>query len=182
MLFSIQTEFDLSRKPAWLDDFRLKYDDPYRYHVTLKNLTIFDGRNLDSLKTDLLALAADFKPIEVSFSELSVNTTSKGGCIMILAEENSKLKDIQKIISNTFSKYGISASREVEKFDSYFMPHITIGRHLTPENFEIAKKELSTKDLSCSAIIDECVLTIVKEDTVKEKTDPKNKFFFKFMS
>lgn len=35
-IFAVYSGLKLSKRPEWLDDFRKKYDDPYEYHIILK--------------------------------------------------------------------------------------------------------------------------------------------------
>lgn len=179
MIFNIVAEFDLTKKPLWLDAFRLKYDKPYRYHISFKTLTYFDEANLENLKNELEVIANTHSDIKVIFNELHINSTSKGGCIMIRAEHNKKLLELQNEISNKFSKFGKHISEEYENFERNFDPHITIARHLTANQFEKAKKDFK-KDLFSEAIIDNLVLGVSKKDTFEEWSDPKNKSFYKF--
>ncbi len=51
-IFHIAAELDLTKKPDWLDDFRVKYDKPYPNHITLKTNTFFDSNDFKNLKND----------------------------------------------------------------------------------------------------------------------------------
>ena len=179
MIYNIVAEFDLIKKPKWIDAFRLKYDKPYRYHISFKTLTYFDEANLENLKNELEIIVNTHSNIKVIFNELHINPTSKGGCIMIRAEHNSKLIELQNEISNKFSKFGKNISKQYNSFERNFDPHITIARHLTVDQLENAKKDLK-KDLFSKTIMNNLVFGVAKKDTFEEWSDPKNKSFFKF--
>jgi len=178
MIFNIVAEFDLIKKPSWIDAFRLKYDEPYRYHISFKTLTYFNEKKLENLKNELKIIANAYSSIGVIFNELYINITSKGGCIMIKAKSNKKLFKLQDEISNRFSKFGKHISEEYKKFEKNFNPHITIGRHLTAEQLKRAKNDLRN-DLFVEALVDNLVLSVAKEDTFEEWFNPKNKLSFK---
>ncbi|MCK5060927.1 2'-5' RNA ligase family protein [Candidatus Parcubacteria bacterium] len=178
MIFNINSEFDLIKKPAWLDDFRAKYDKPYRYHVTFKTNAYLSDTNFENLKNELSDIAKRYQKIKVIFNKLFISITSKGGCIMIKADRNNKLSKLQKEISEKFSKYGKHTRIEYKKFEKNFNPHITIARRLSPELLNNAKNEL-LKDLACEALIEEIILTVVKKDSFDEWSNPQNKSFYK---
>lgn len=176
-IFNIVAEFNLNKKPDWLDGFRKKYDKPYRYHITLKTCTFFDNNKFENLKNDLESITKKYNSIQIIFNELFMGHTSTGECIMIKADKNKKLFKLQKEIANKFSNYGEHVSEEYKKFESNFEPHITIARHLTCEQYERAKNEL-IKDLYCKALIKEIVLTVARENTFEEWSKPENKLSY----
>jgi len=180
-IFHISSDFDLIKKPVWLDNFRQKYDKPYRYHITLKTSTYFDDKNFENLKADMENIAKKYGKIPIVFDELFINHSLKGGCIMIKAKSNEELTGFQKEISNKFSKYGAHTTDEYEKFERNFEPHITIARHLTPEQLENAKHELK-KDLFCEALIETLSLTTVKNDLFEEWSNPQNRLHYKLQN
>lgn len=176
-MFNIVAEFELSKKPNWLDDFRKKYDKPYDYHIALKNCTYFNKDDLRNIKLNLKKVLEPYNKIKVVFNDLFINSASKGECIMIRAEKNETLMRLQKELSDEFSKYGEYVSEEARKFENNFEPHITIARHLSPEQLNNAKKELK-EDTYCEAIIYEIVLTIAKDDIFEEWSNPNNETLF----
>ena len=44
---------ELTKKPNWLDDFRSKYDEPYEYHVTLKQPCVIEEDLIPEIKAKL---------------------------------------------------------------------------------------------------------------------------------
>lgn len=180
-IFSISSDFQLIKKPDWLDDFRKKYDQPYSYHVTLKTSTCFDHICVENLKGDLDAIAKKYHTIPVKFNELFISSAPKGKCIMIKAQKNKVLIKLQKEIVKKFSEYGSHITKEDERFEKNFVPHITIARHLSLEQLKIAKTELK-KDLFCEALIKELVLTTVKNNRFEESCNPLNKAYFKLIN
>jgi 2'-5' RNA ligase len=96
---------------------------------------------------------------------------------MIEAKNNKELIKLQKEIKIKFSKYGKHISKEYEKFENNFKPHITIARYLNLKQLKIAKKEIQ-KDLFCEALIEKLVLTTVENDLFEEWSNPKNKLSY----
>lgn len=177
-LFNIMAKVRLTKKPAWLDDFRSKYDENYDPHITLKTTSYLEG-DFEDLQKELANISKKYRPIKVIFNKLFITKTSKGGCIMLEAEHNDQLIELQKEITNTFSKYGRRhVSHEIEQFETNFKPHQTIARHLTPDQLERAKKELG-KDLSCEAIIDELGVALTSDDSYKGWSNAEGKSYYK---
>lgn len=174
-IFQIAAEFDLNKKPDWLDSFRLKYDQPYSYHITLKTSTYFDRNGFRNLKDELSDMARKYTQFKVIFNKLFISSSSGGGCIMIKAKNNNILLKLQNEIAEKFSKYGEHIAKEYKIFENNFKPHITIARHLAQEQLRSAKGELK-KDLFCEALVKELVLTTVKNDLFEEWSDPENRF------
>ena len=173
-IFNIAVELDLIQKPNWLDDFRVKYDKPYPDHITLKTNTFFDSDDFENLKKDFVDIAQKYKTINVIFDELYMGLGTKGECIMIKAQINKDLLDLQKEMSDKFSKYGQHITPLHEKFEKDFQPHLTIARQLTTEQLENAKKDLKP-DLFCTALVKDLVLTAVENDRFEEWVNVKNK-------
>lgn len=177
-IFHISADFDLIKKPDWIDNFRQKYDKPFRYHITLKTETYFNAKYLKNLKTDLLSITKQYAEIRISFNKLFIGHSPKGECIMIRAEKNKNLVNLQKEITKKISNYGNHIMQEYEKFEKNFKPHITVARNLTAEQLKNAKNELG-KNLYCEALIDKIVLTTVKNDLFEEWNNKKNKTYYK---
>ena len=177
-LFQISADFDLKSKPEWLDSFRLKYDLPYDYHITFKTTTTFKNEDFENLKTELKDTLINYKPFTVIFDELFIAPALSGWCVMIKAKQNKTLLELQKEISERFSKFGTHLSRQKEDFEKNFDPHITIARHLIDEQLEKAKSELK-EGLICEALIESVTLTTAKEDKFEGWNKPENRIFYK---
>lgn len=176
-LFNITAEFDLTKKPDWLDGFRAKYDKPYRYHVTFKTNTFLESNNFDQLKADLKEIAQKHNKVKVTFDTLFTNVSPRGHCIMIRAKESKELTDLQKEISARFARYGSHINKQYKEFEENFTPHLTIGRHLTKDQLQKALKEVG-RNLFCETLISELILTTVTEDDFSQWVDEGNKVKF----
>lgn len=177
-LFVISCDFDLVKKPIWLDAFCTKYGKSWLYHITLKTQTSFDSKNVDELKTNLKKIVNNFHSLKIIFNHIKISRTSKGNCIMIMAEKNEELLQLQEVVSNTFSKYGQHSNEDYEKHEKNFNPHITIARRLDSNQLNDAKKELQT-DTHCEAEIKDVTLSLVENDALEEWSKPENRFIFK---
>jgi 2'-5' RNA ligase len=180
-IFNITAQFSLNKKPKWLDNFREKYDKPYRYHLTFKTNTYFDPKYLREIKKELRGIAKKHKINKVVFNKLSVRNTSKGWCIMIMAEKNNELLKIQKDISSNLKKYGKNISKEKERYENNFKPHITIARNLNSKQLKSAKKDLK-EDILCKTIIRKLVLTTVNDDTSEQWNKFENRINYKLIN
>ncbi|MDZ7798254.1 MAG: 2'-5' RNA ligase family protein [Patescibacteria group bacterium] len=180
-IFTISSDFELIKKPKWLDGFRIKHDKPFPYHVTLKTCTYFDIDNFKNLKKDLSGIVKKYSEIKVIFNKLFISRSSKGECIMIKADNNKKLNELQKEIVKKFSKYGNYIAKKYEKFEKSFIPHITIARHLSSEQLIIAKKDLGKK-LFCEAVVKGLSLMIVENNTDEEWLNHNNKSYYKLQN
>lgn len=181
--FNIIANFELQIKPSWLDEFRLKYDHPYQYHVTLKNTTFIQAGNEDQIQSELKEFISDWQPIEITFSDVIHNLTSRGECIMINYQGNkdTKIHQYQKQIHDKFSKYGSNIKQSYQDYETTFQPHITIGRYISPENFTLAWKEIESYNCKAysKALIDSISLTFVNAQDEKEIPETRRRIDFR---
>lgn len=173
-IFYITAEFDLYSKPDWLDSFRLKYDHPHPYHLTLKNATYMDEARIPELQSELKLLISDYSAMDVLFDTLEFNMTSKGTVIMVVAKPNKDLIEMQNKIHEKLSVYGDNIKESFKKYESEFLPHITIARQLSEDQLVAAKKEL-VEPIACKAHISDIVLTVVSEMLIEEMNNPTNR-------
>jgi len=179
--FHISAEFKLNQEPLWLRNFRKKFDVPYTYHVTLKNPTEIKDRDVARLKKELESIISSSnirsEKIELLFNNLKFNCTSSGECIMVMSEQDKSLAELQAAIRKGLSKYGMHIKPEYDSFEKNFDPHLTIGRHLSEQRFQLAK-QLLDKKIELKGALERIALTIVDEPTDDKWTDLGNKTFF----
>lgn len=179
--FHISAEFDLTRKPVWLEDFRDKYDSSYAYHVTLKNPTEIKEEDVEKLHEELAELIEKCKlkgrGLEIDFEKLMFGGTSKGRAIMIRAEKDERLFEFQESLSRKLGQFGKNTNDDHTRFEKNFEPHITIGRHLNEQQFEEAKKDLG-KDTKITGNLARITLTVVDEPIEKNWINLDNKTYF----
>jgi 2'-5' RNA ligase len=160
--FYVSADFELSTKPEWLDNFRRKYDEPYEYHITLKNETYTSMENVETLGEILGKIVSQYNPFTVTFKNIYHDKTPKGEVIMIKAEENKTLLELQKTVRESLKAFGPHVKAHHKAFEDNFNPHITIARHLSEEQFISAIQEVGESTI-CEAIIDKVVLTTTEE-------------------
>ena len=176
----ISFEFKLENAPEWLNDFRRKYDDPLPFHITLKTISTTPVANLHKIDRFLSTLVSKCRPFDINFNKLYTGSpTSNGFCIMVKAEPNTALNDLQSEISGFLSRYCEFAKPEYKTFEKNFTPHITIGRHLKQEEYDEALKIFKDKDVELRAILDTLVLKIVDEPEIDSWNDPENHTVYK---
>lgn len=163
-LFFVTAQVRLDEQPEWLDGFREHFDDPYPLHVTLKNYTKLEQGTIKDVENKIQMLLSGVSSIPVTFSHLRVAPTPKGNCFMIDAEENSELQQIQTYIVRLLQHFGRHLEKRYAQYESNFVPHITIGRNVSPEDTALA--EVCLKDsIVCRGVIHAITLTLLKDDT-----------------
>ncbi len=174
--FHISLVFKPKDLPKWLIDFRIKYDKPYPYHLTLKNETEVKERDVELLKKLVRKISTKYflKELEMVFKNVIIKETSKGYCIMITAQENSSMRNLQAEIIEETSSFGKVYSAEHAEFEKSFTPHITIGRHLTNRQLLQAEKELPNK-ICFETKPEKLVLTIVNRPVIEERLREQNR-------
>ena len=158
-VYYIAAEFDLVEKPEWLDGFRAKYDEPFKYHVTLKAPTLIDESQLASIRKKLVVITERFERFEVVFDRYDFGKTDSGHVVMIFAGPNPTLAELQRAVQQELAGVGQFAKPQYAKFDSDFRPHITIARHLDDARFTEAKTELKEPVL-CKASVTGITLAV----------------------
>ena len=177
-IFFVSFDFELTKKPRWLDDFRKKYDYPYPFHITLKLNTYTRKENIEQIKEAVAKTAAKYKPLDITFNKIKFDKTKTGYAIMLNAKKNENLLSLQSEIKSGLSKFGRNLKAYHEVFENNFTPHITIARRLKKRGFEKAKAELGN-DIVCKAYLEIIDLSIMKKATFEESSDPKNKTQFR---
>ncbi len=178
-IFCVYAKVELTDKPEWLDAFRAKYDQPYEYHITLKQPCNIAEDKIDEAKQILQEFLQDnkFGTIRLTLDNLFIDRSPSGMCIMFKSE-NDRIKKLQHgIIQSlkTFSDYFIP---EYEQFESNFIPHITIAREMDEETLEKALSELPN-DYKCEGEISELVLVSVSKKTAEQVNEPDNQTIYK---
>jgi len=182
-IFAIYAKVELIKKPEWLDDFRIKYDKPYPYHLTLKPSTIVEDSEVSDIKNRLEKLFSNLEipehKILLEFNSLNVrHDTASDICVMINSNKNDEIIKLQKEILSVLDKYKNYRKEKYKGYAENFTPHITIGRDLNEESYQQALKKLE-KDYTCEGIIEEVVLVVMNNATVAEYNDPSNQTFYK---
>lgn len=163
-IFYITARVVIENSPTWLDPFRLKYDEPSEYHITLKQATYIQKEQIELLKTELEEIIRKFFPIALSFNGIFMNETPKGHVVMIHSEKHSTLMELQRELHNTLSHYGDVIRTYYKEYEESFDPHITIARKMSDEVFEEAKKEIGNTT-HCEGLINTITLSISSGDT-----------------
>lgn len=174
-IFAIYARVELSDPPAWLIEFRTKYDKPYDFHVTFKHPCYLPDQDVAEVKQ----LFLDFMetqsivngPLEIVFDDLI--SSAGDDSVMLSAQANLALNHLQQGILTAMSQFREYVKPKHEHYELNFQPHLTIGRKLDGSTHERALSELP-KDHRLQAQIREVVLSIVREDTPAEAKDPAN--------
>ena len=82
MIFAVYARVKLLKKPDWLDDFRIKYDEPYDFHITLKQPSFIDEKQIPLIKEKLDHVFSNFSlsshKINIIFNEKIIDNEVEG--------------------------------------------------------------------------------------------------------
>lgn len=173
-IFAVYAKVDLKDKPDWLVRFREKYDQPYEFHITLKQPCYIKEDEIPQLEAKLSNFfnSRKSKEIPLDFKECYVNK----GCVM-LKSNSARIIELQKSLVKHLSVYNKYQKPEKEEYEKNFQAHITIGRHLTPQVLRKAEVELP-KEINISGRVGMVFLALVDEVSAKKVSDPANQVIF----
>ena len=177
-VFLLTLKFELEEKPKWLDGFRIKYDEPFNYHITLKYLTLIKKNDLPKIISEVNRIAKANKPLKLEFDKYFFDKTKTGNLIMVSAKHNKDIFRLQKMVVSELRVFGETVKSYYNDFENNFKPHISIARKLSNGVFQIAKDELK-EQIYCKVEITKLALTVVDENpTVDDIINPKNKTYY----
>lgn len=184
-IFAIYARVELIKKPDWLDDFRLRYDEPVEYHVTLKQHVLIEKEKVQEVKAKLAKLFDGLKitnhEILLTFDSLNIDTTEisdDNACVMIDASNVEEIFKLQRSILFALQEYNQYYKIKAKVYEENFKPHITIARDLDEKSYLLAKKELG-QDYVCQGVIKEIVLAVVDNPTPEEGGNPNNQTIYR---
>jgi 2'-5' RNA ligase len=182
--FAIFANIKLSKKPDWLDDFRVRLNQKFEYHVTLIQPRIINEDEVSLLKQKLGdffdKLPVPEHMVQLTFNSLYIDEQAEGGaCIMINASNNSEINSLQKTLLMALGDYTQFVTEVSKSYEQNFHPHLTIAQNLSLEQNIEEVYQLDTFDCSVEGKIVEIVLTVVDHATSVEADDPKNQTTYK---
>jgi 2'-5' RNA ligase len=176
-IFAVYARVKLLKKPDWLEDFRMKYDEPYDFHITLKQACFINEKQIPLIKEKLKKVFSNFSVpnyrINLIFDKKVVDDKIKDDACIMLFTENKEIRNLQKVIKSSLSDYKNYYEPKLEEYENNFNPHISIARDLNSKTLSKAISEIKD-DFICEGMIEEIVLVIVNKKSVKESLDPKN--------
>lgn len=180
-IFVVYAKVELTQKPSWLDAFRIKYDKPYEYHITLKQPCVIEEDQVNDIKNKLNNLFSNLKipnqAISLTFDSLNIPEHTSDICIMIKATNTDQIDKLQHDVVSTLFEYNQYLKTEYKQYEENFEPHITIARNLDETSYSLAAKELE-QDYICQGFVNEIVLAVVENPIASEVNDPKNQTVF----
>ena len=183
-IFVVYAKIELIQKPNWLDAFRAKYDEPFEYHITLKQPCVVENDQVPDIKNKLDDLFLNLKipnqVIYLVFDSLGIDDTVDGDiCIMINATDSSEIHSLQRKILLALSGFNQYLKPKTKEYEENFQPHITIASNLDKQSYSLASKELK-RDYICQGIVKEIVLAVVDNANATEASNPKNQTVYIF--
>jgi len=178
-IYAVYATVELFNQPRWLQDFRSKYDDPYTPHITLKQPARIDDADAETIR-HLVGSYMDGRKesgqdISITFDRVlpDISSNKSDLCIMLAANENTSLRTLQKNLVTLLSTYSNYTDPELGQYEHRFRPHLTIGRHLTAEEYAKALTTLPDQH-SVVGLIEEIELVVVPKATPAETTKVSN--------
>ncbi len=177
-IFAIYLRLNLTQKPIWFDEFRLKYDEPYELHITLIQPRYVNEQKVDDLKLKVGKFLSENKFEEsdkvINFDELVYDQENDGTyTIMLLTKKAQELFNFQKGLREVLKDFTNYVTKENIEYEENFRPHITIGRNIKSEVLNEAKQYFQS-GFKVEGTLTELVLPIVKDLSDEERKTPDN--------
>lgn len=178
-IFAIYTNLQLTERPLWFDDFRVKFDEPWDLHLTLIQPRYIDGSALDTLRQTVANFFTIEKPhkIPLHFRDVTTDQDESGMDIMVKVTSNNSLIEFQKKLRALLSEYDNFVNPQSRTYEVNFSPHITIGRSLSPQQYSAAEVYLQA-GCPLTGIIEEVVLSTVDKMTAEEAKAASNQIVY----
>ena len=181
-IFALYTNLNLIEKPVWLDEFRSKFDEPWDFHITLKQPCYIAEEDIPKMKSLLDSFLASGHQWDAStpviLDALRYDTDEDGTVIMLDMQNAGALQEFQKKLCSVLGTYSQYVKPYYQGYEEDFRPHITIGRDLLGDRYAEAMKYLEN-GCYCEGIIDQLGMTMVNNMSVGEATNPANQTFYK---
>ena len=168
-IFAIYSVVKTDSKSSVLEMFRKKYDEPYELHVTFKQPVQIDEEKVDELKQIFSRLDTPKSRVNIIFNKIRGDEK----VLMLDAEENYILMDLQKGILELLSQYNSYVDADTEQYEVDFKPHITVARDIDERSIPLVKQQLE-KILPVRAFIDSITLAVVDHISPEESLNPNN--------
>lgn len=178
-IVSVYAHIKLLQKPGWLENFRKKYNNPFDYHVTLKQMFFVNESELADIHHRLRDLFRT-RPVPGHSITLTFDTLradKDDGSILIMAQANDEILRLQKMVISKLSDYTRYYSAELKQYENHFEPHLTIAFDLG-DRFDSALSDIH-HDIECVGEVKKILLSCVNEISLKETTNPKNLTVFR---
>lgn len=182
-IFAIYGQIQLVKPPKWFADFRARYDKPYPLHLTFKQPCWVPDDEIPAVKDTVgqtvQRLDVPGDTLHVRFDELMLHPPEAvdDGYVMLRAVDTPLLHTLQQAFVEAVSQYRQYTKPELAGYEAHFEPHITIGRKLSPQEYQEAVASIPAEH-TVEAVIESIVLAIVPEDTPDHAKDPVNRIVF----
>lgn len=180
-IYAIYGTVDLIDLPMWLKGFREKYDKPYDFHITLKQMAYIDVSELSRIKSsfeEILKMTPfPQKRMRLEFNRVELSehdTDDDRGYIYVFADQRNRLLDAsQKLIREKLSDFSNYYFKDSRTYELDFNPHLTIARSLNARMFTQAVSELP-KQITLIGEVTSIVVSCVKDLSLEETRKPEN--------
>ena len=177
-IFAFYLRLNLIQSPIWLEDFRLKYDEPVDLHLTLIQPRYVDEQSVYVLKSKVAQFLSEHKFVSedktVEFNKLVCEQELDDTyTIMLLAQTTDKILNLQTGLKEILREYGEYVDQDTIEYEQNFRPHFTIGRDINSSLLQEVESYFETEFLVQGTLTD-LVLAVVKNTSVKERKNPDN--------
>ena len=175
-IFAVYATVDLTYKPVWLDAYRAAYDQPYPYHITLKQPCYISEVDVENVKAKtarfLQTIHTPNHVIRVSCNDVVVDRAD--GTIMLAVNSvDDILHSLQKGLVAALGPYEYYEAAS-EAWERDFRPHIAIARDLPPSMLIKAESELPAGDYPEGCITEITLVAVDKIDPEEAKKAEKS--------
>ena len=181
--FALYFRVNLKQRPFWFDDFRTKYDEPYDLHITLIQPRYIEEAEESYLKFKIDKFLKENKlseeDKELVFDSFSCEKELDGKyTCMLIAQDNNTLINFQKGLRENLKRFNKYVDEITKQYEIDFRPHITIGRNIAQNDIEEVKSYFKS-GYSTRTLVNELVLPVVKNNSIKEAQNPDNQTIYR---
>ena len=170
-IFAVYATVELTHKPAWLDAYRAAYDQPYPYHITLKQPCYISVADVERVKAKtahfLQTIHIPDHVIRVCCNDVVIDRAD--GTIMLAVNDvDDMLRSLQQGLVAAVGLYEYYEAAS-EAWEKDFQPHITIARDLSSSMLIKAESEVPADDYPEGHITEITLVAVDKVDAEEAK-------------
>lgn len=119
---------------ADLKDYPVKWDDPGKFHITLRFLGDIEEDSIKGLIFTLERIKTDFEEIKFSYNSIGFFPNEKYPNVVYagMNETGKNSEGLVSVIDNIIQNFGVKPEKR-------FIPHITLGRFRKDKRKKITK-------------------------------------------
>ncbi len=177
-IFALYTNFELSHRHEWFDEFLKKFGYEYNLHITLIQPRYIQEEQIDGLKIKVAKFLEknrlDKFSKEISFEKIIIDKEDDGlYTFMLPFIPFSSIMLFQKKLTELLKEYDNYVQEKNRNYELNFKPHITVAINVEESKLLVAQSYF-TPTFNVSGTITKLVLPIVKDTSIEEANDQEN--------